>query len=675
MFTVSPGVNVSEIDLTTGIASVSSTQAALAGVFRWGPVGQRFKVTSESDLVKKTGKPTNFNAETWFTAASFLAYSNDLTLVRVGTATSAMAVFPSSTAPNANTQTVNNPDSYANVTFSANVAYVARFPGDLGNTLRVSQCDSANAFYKNLNLVANADVSSSSNLSINVGSSVATLSFGFTGSGTQASANAAAFAIRSSLQAGDQVKVGNSSIGTQYLKVASLGIVTSNSTIATFQINFASPYRLSTNWAASTVDRYWEFYNLVSSAPGTSAYVSSFGNTAAADELHVVVVDDGGKFTGVPGAVLETYTGLSRATDAKTPDGSVNYYKDVLNNTSNYVWFANDRTGAASANASLVSTASTDSSQTITFQGGSDGADEGSVVLSSVLQGYDLFKAANEVDISLVLTGKARTSDGATLANYIIDNIAENRKDCVAFVSPPKEAVVNNTGQRTDTVTAFSAAVRPSSYRFMDSGYKYMYDTYNDAYRWIPLNGDIAGLAARCDQTNDPWWSFAGITRGQIKNVVKLAWNPTPTAQGQLYAANVNAVISENGNGTYLNGDKTGLTKNSAFSRINVRRLFIVLEKAIANDAKNMLFEFNDPFTQAQFKSRIVPYLRNIKGRRGITDFAVICDGTNNTGDVIDNEEFVGDIYIKPARAINFIQLNFVAVRTGVQFSEVVGQF
>jgi len=675
MFTVSPGVNVSEIDLSTGIASVSSTQAALAGVFRWGPVGQRFKVTSESDLVSQAGKPTNFNAETWFTAASFLAYSNDLTLVRVGTATSAMAVFSSSTPPSANTQTVNNPDAYANVTFSANVAYVARFPGDLGNTLRVSQCDSANAFYRNLNLVANSDVSTSSNLAINVGSSTATLSFGFTGSGTQATANAAAFSIYNSLQTGDQIKIGNSSIGTQYLKVQSVGIVTSNSTIATFQINFATPFRLSANWSASTVDRYWEFYNRVSGAPGTSAYVSSFGNTAAADEVHLVVIDDGGKFTGVPGSILETYVGLSRATDAKTPDGSVNYYKDVLNNQSSYIWWANDRTGAASANAATVSSASTVTSQNITFQGGSDGADETSVSLSAVAQGYDLFKAPNEIDISLVLTGKARNSDGATLANYIIDNVAEGRKDCVAFVSPPKETVVNNAGQRTDSVTAFGAQIRPSSYRFMDTGYKYMYDTYNDVYRWIPLNGDIAGLAARCDKTNDPWWSFAGIARGQIKNVVKLAWNPTPAARDQLYAANINPVISERGNGTYLFGDKTGLAKNSAFSRINVRRLFIVIEKAIANDAKNQLFEFNDPFTQAQFKSRVVPYLRNIKGRRGITDFAVICDSTNNTPDVVDNEQFVGDIYIKPARAINTIQLNFIAVRSGVQFNEVIGQF
>jgi hypothetical protein len=674
MFTVSPGVNVSEIDLTTGVTSVSTTQAAIAGVFRWGPANKRFKVTSEPDLVAKTLKPTSFNAETWFSAASFLSYSNDLTVVRVTTGTSAMAVFSGSTAPNANTQTVLNEDLYDDFVFSANVAYVARYAGAPGNSLKISTCDSPNAYYKAVTLVPNSDIASTSNAAFSVGGSTAVFSFGFAGAGTQLSANAAAYGVQGALQVGDQLKVGNSTIGTQYLKITDLGSVTSNSTIAKFTLTFATPYRLGTAWSGSSVDRYWEFYDRVSAAPSTSQYVSSFGNTSAKDEIHVVVVDRLGKFSGVPGTVLETYAGLSRATNAKTENGASNYYKTVINAKSPYVYWSTDRTGALSANAASISTASTDTSLNINFQGGDDGLDENSISLGSILSGYDLFKSADEVDTSLVITGKSRLTDGVTQVNYAIDNIGETRKDCVVFASPPKEYVVNGGNTTLENVIGYSNSIRSSSYAFIDSGYKYMYDKYNDVYRWVPLNGDIAGLCARTDVNQDPWWSPAGYSRGQIKNVTKLAWNPSQTERDALYKVNVNAVIKQNGTGPILFGDKTHLMINSAFSRINVRRLFIVLEKSIAIDSKNMLFEFNDEFTRSQFRSRIVPYLRDVHGRRGIIDFLVICDESNNTGQVIDNEQFVGDIYIKPNRAINSIQLNFVAVRSGVQFSEIVGQ-
>jgi hypothetical protein len=676
MFIISPKVVVSEIDASTGIPQVSTSEAAISGVFRWGPVNEVITVTSEPELVSTFQKPTNLNAETWFTAANFLAYSNTLHTVRVTTGTSAMAVFPGDSAPNAATQTVNNKAAYdAGITFSANVAYVAKYPGDMGNSLRVSVCDSAEAFNTNINLIANADIATTSNIAFTVGSTTAVVSFGFTGNGTQSEANAQAYAIQGELQVGDNILVGNNTIGTQYVKIASIGSVTGNSTISSFPLTLATPYKIHTNWSSNTINRYWEFYNLVRAAPGTSQYVANFGNTAAADELHLVVVDDGGAFSGAPGQVLEVYSGLSRATDAKTADNEVNYYKTVINENSQYLWWANDRTGADSANAALVASASTTEALSLRLVDGTDGDDESSIAFSQIAQGYDLFKDPTTVDISFVLAGKAREADGATHINYLIDNISESRKDCVVFASPPQEAVVSNVGNELNDLLSFAGDLRPSSYAFLDSGYKKQYDKYNDIYRWIPLNGDIAGLAARTDQTRDAWWSFAGYNRGQIKNVTALAYNPPAGVRDSLSSASVNAVISERGEGTFLFDDRTLLKQNSAFRAINVRRLFIVLEKAIATDAKFMLFEFNDDFTQAAFRNRVVPFLRDIMGRRGILDFQVVCDSSNNTDEVVQSEQFVGDIYIKPARAIRGIQLNFVAVNGTVSFNEIVGQF
>ena len=313
------------------------------------------------------------------------------------------------------------------------------------------------------------------------------------------------------------------------------------------------------------------------------------------------------------------------------------------------------------------------------FVGGRDGLTESDGNVSALAAAYDLFADASSVDVSLILAGKtAGGTNGEQLANYLIDNIADNRKDCVVFVSPDRSDVVGATGvdgQQASNIVTFRQSVRNSSYAFIDSGYKYQYDKYNDIYRYIPLNGDIAGLTARSDNLRDPWFSPAGYNRGQIKNLVKLAYSPSKTDQDLLYKNDVNPVITQPGKGTILFGDKTALGKSSAFNRINVRRLFIVLEKTIANAADSTLFEFNDEFTRAQFRNLVEPFLRDVQGRRGIYDFRVVCDETNNTAEVIDSNRFVGDIYIKPAKSINFIQLNFVAVRSGVEFTEVVGQF
>ena len=686
-FQVSPGVNVSEIDLTTVVPAVSSTEGAIAGVFRWGPVGERVLIDSESNLVNRFGKPTNHNAETFFTAANFLSYGNKLYVVRAAnttaTADGSSMVFSAiaNTGAVTNTQlqsaTVKNQDSYDSATFNSNILYVAKYPGLIGNSLKISVCDSVNAYTSTVTINgADANVAAGS-LTTEVGNNIIRVAAANSVTGTLAEANTKIVAAISALTAGDYIKVGNTSIGEQYMKITSFDAAPqTNSTHRYFDITTDSKYQLSTAFTSNTVVRYWEHYNTVDAAPGQSNYQLNFGNTSARDELHVVVTDQDGLFSGVPGTILEVFEGVSRATDAKTEDGSTNYYKTVINNGSSYIYYANDRTSAASATATNLATSSNVKPASISFVSGTDGDAEGSVGLGTVLAAYDLFGSAESVDISLVLTGKSRGgTNGEQLPNYLIDNIAEVRRDCVVFASPDKDDVVNNAGDEATDVITFRNSMRSTSYAVLDSGYKYQYDKYNDIYRWIPLNGDVAGLCVRTDDQRDPWFSPAGFNRGQIKNLVKLAYNPAKAYRDQLYKSGVNPVVTFPGQGTILFGDKTLLSKPSAFDRINVRRLFIVLEKAIATAAKFTLFEFNDDFTRAQFRNLVEPFLRDVQGRRGIYDFKVVCDTTNNTGEVIDRNEFVGDIYIKPAKSINYIQLNFVAVRTGVEFSEVVGQF
>lgn len=838
-FLVSPGVNVREIDLTTIVPAVSTTEGAIGGVFRWGPVDQRVLIDSENELVKRFGKPTNLNAETWFTAASFLGYGNRLYVSRaantagvsptvtanvtsgsatvtlatgntselsaglivissangglvsgatiqsiinstafsitssadaIGTKTNDEIQFVSNTAfsavantaavANLEYQIVKNEDHFTQKdgSFDTDVKFVARFPGELGNSLKISICGNSTGYSSTINL---SSYGTRTTIPVVINSNTATVRQS-AASNTAASANATA--LKALLNVTDLIEVGNTLIGSQFMKITAVGnttvygnaasnvyvqttgntvVLVSNSTggiaeatsntdalyagmvitagntfavdavvnniinstafnttvaisanlvtnstfsteitvspTATYTLSFEDRYALSTDYTfvsnsttTNTLPRFWEHYPLIDSAPGQSDYVINFGNSAInSDELHIVVSDEGGKFTGVPGTILETYRAVSRATDGKTIDGGANYWKTVINDQSQYVYAVNDISGAASATADNLANSSLDV-QYFRMALGRDGKDEANIEQSIIIAAYDKFASAEDVDISLVLQGKARSF---TLANYLIDNLAEKRKDCIVLISPQKGDVVNNIGNEADAVVNFRNNLRSTSYAVMDSGYKYMYDRYNDIYRWIPLNGDTAGLCVRTDLTNDPWWSPAGFNRGQIKNIVKLAYNPRQADRDTLYKAGVNPVVTFPGQGTILFGDKTLLAKPSAFDRINVRRLFIVLEKAIATASKFTLFEFNDAFTRAQFKNLVVPYLRDVQGRRGIYDFLVVCDATNNTPEVIDRNEFVGDIYIKPARSINFIQLNFVAVRTGVSFSEVIGQF
>ena len=693
-FQLSPGVNVTEVDLTTIVPAVATSIGAIAGIFPWGPIGERVLVDTETKLVSTFGTPTSNNAETFFTAANFLSYGNNLYVVRAANTTSsntAQAVynaFANATgAPASNTLSIKNQIVYGNnvvlnesggytvTNIDANVTWVAKYGGAYGNSLRISVCDTPNAYSSNVSLLG---LSSNGSTTIAFGDTSATVVF------TSSNSASVAQAFTGSFTAGDLIAVGNSTIGTQLLQVANVTTSGSNSVI-----NFTSSYKLATSFTANdtvntSFNRRWQYSTVVGSAPVQSDYQAAYGNNVI-DQLHVVVVDNNGAFTGTPGTVLETFAGLSRATDALTTGGATNYYATVINESSKYIWWAHDRATAVSNSAVNLISSSNSAPYSQNFAFGTDGYNEANASLACLASGYDLFASAENVDVSLVMQGKpagggstavnGQTVENFNLANYIIDNICETRKDCIALISPPDSLIRANMGVESTAIVNWRGAIHDSSYAVMDTGYKYQYDRYNDVYRWIPMNGDVAGLCVRTDNTRDPWWSPAGFNRGQIKNLVKLRFNPSKADRDLMYPKGINPVVTFPGQGTVLFGDKTCQSKPSAFDHINVRRLFIVLEKAIATAAKFFLFEFNDDFTRAQFKALVNPYLRDIQGRRGITDFLVVCDNTNNTAEVIDGNRFIGDIYIKPARSINYIQLNFVAVRTGVQFSEVVGKF
>jgi len=639
-FQVSPGVNVSEIDLTTVVPAVSTSIGAIAGHFRWGPVDKRVLVSQETALVSTFQKPNANTAEDFFTATNFLSYANALQVVRVvATGNSSVATSARNATTNAaNTlnTVIKNEDDYEDnySTGISNVGeWVAKYPGELGNSLKISVCPSSQAW-------SNA---------ISGTIAVTTQTTTVTGTSTF---------FDTQLVVGDLLEIGPDK---EKVRVSAIA----NSTVLTLERKYTG--NTVTGYAAT---RYWEFYNFFDIAPGTSTYANTAGATA--DEMHIAVVDEDGEWTGVKNQVIEVFPVVSMASDAKTEDGRSNYYKDVINNRSKYVWWTKHH--ASNTNAGKKASG-------VTFVGGTDvqtssfvnGRDGNTPTNANYLLGYDKFKNAEEVDVTILLGAAAN----AVRARYLIEQICEVRKDCVAVISPEKADVVDNrlyAGSETQDIIAYRDTLPSSSYGIMDSGWKYQYDKYNDVYRYIPANGDVAGTMARTDNLRDPWYSPAGFNRGQIKNVVKMAFTPNKAERDELYKKGINPITTFPGQGTVLFGDKTLLAKPSAFDRINVRRLFIVLEKAISTASKFTLFEFNDEFTRANFVNLVEPFLRDVQGRRGITDFRVVCDETNNTPEVIDRNEFIGDIFIKPARSINFIQLNFVAVRTGVEFSEVVGQ-
>ena len=643
-FQVSPGVLVQERDLTRIIPAVSTSIGAFAGQFSKGPLDEVVSISSEQELVDTFGKPDVNNFEYFFSAANFLQYSNSLRVVRASQTNQVNATAGGSGLLVKNKQDYE--DNYSTGQGSVGT-FAARSAGAWGNSLQVVTCPSASAFEQTTTTSQQLDGDAA------VGDTTITVDSDAT----------------SYLNIGDVIEFSSTASGVDFTTGEKYRVTNLTSTVVTIVQHPRGEGGLITAAVDNArIKRKWRYADQVDGAPGTSSYATT--RSGSGDEIHVVVIDEDGSVSGVPGTVLESYSKLSKASDAKSPQGDVNYYPTVISNKSNYVfWMDHNTSGTNWGNAAAGTTfTAVDVPTSESLSGGLDGtnATDGELKAS-----YEKFNDADTVDVGLIIAGP---SGSASHIDNLI-TIAENRKDCVVFASPQRSDVVNisNSNTQTANVIEFFNSIRSTSYAVFDSGYKYCYDRYSDVYRFVPLNGDIAGLAARTDILADAWFSPAGLNRGVIRGAAKLAYNPTKTQRDDLYTSRVNPVATFSGQGTVLFGDKTGLASPSAFDRINVRRLFIVLEKAVATASKFQLFEFNDEFTRANFRNIVEPFLREVQGRRGITDFLVVCDETNNTGEVIDRNEFIAEIFVKPARSINFITLSFVATRTGVSFEEVAG--
>lgn len=567
----SPAVVFREIDLTGVVRNAQSTTGAIVGNFRWGPVEERVDISDEAELAATFGAPNNNTSVDFLSAAYYLKYSQDLLVVRNidSSAVNAFSISEGASAP-----IIKNLDHFNNQTSALDSdghTFIAKWPGDLGNSLRVSM--------------------------------------------------------------------------------------------------------LPADSAASSIFDNWTYSGEFDAAPGTSTFASDLGATN--DEVHLAVVDQDGLFTGTPGSVLETFPFLSLASNAKTVDGSTNYVKDVINNASNYIWFAgfdSDYTvagaGTDAINASDYLLSANRTAKTVDMD---SGVASSSLNPAQIATAFDLFEDPDTVQIDfLVAPQSSARSANTTIVNDLVATAQSLRKDCVVVASPARADVINNNAITT-SVVAGADALTSSSYLVLDNNYLKVYDKYNDRFVYIPAASSTAGVMASSDANFAPWFSPAGTRRGQYLGITSLAWSPTKAQRDTLYKAGVNPIANIPGQGILLYGDKTKLARPSAFDRINVRRLFLVIERAIAAAAKDVLFNFNDEFTRAEFVNIVEPFLREIQGRRGITDFRVVCDETNNTPALIDRNEFQADIFIKPARSINYVTLNFVGVRTGVDFSEVVG--
>ena len=733
-FLVSPGVHVKEIDLTNVVPSVDTTIGALAGPFTKGPVSKIVTLTSEADLVKNFGKPHTSNFEWWFTASNFLKYSNTLKVVRASSGFLNAGEASGVLIKNDDIYLADYFTETGDGTVTSNDWY-AKSPGTWGNSMRLNVCPSATAYEQDLgsnNLVNGAgaigdktitvDDADASGFAFQVGDMI---KFHEAYSVNKVVAGAVTASINLTVDGGSgTVAVGHRVIGAGITNIVKVKTVTSSTVfvldkaitvaddVALAFSDYDSVEAGDTQYEVTSISgevlsirlkddadsgglqtiipdnalitRRWRFADRFDAAPRTSAWNTENGR-GDGDEIHVVVFDGSGDITGfdvdVAGqrtsSIIETYANLSKNPSAKGPQGDSIYYPTVFFNKSNYVYWGDHL--AAGTNWGTDTTSDYTELKPITLVTFTGGTDDYAVTAGELELAYDLFGDAETEDVNLVLggpsSGVTNTAAGQDTHVTMITSLVEGRKDCVGFVSPYRAATVGitNSTTQTENVTEAFELCPSSSYMVFDSAYKYLYDKYNDVYRHVPLNGDIAGLCAYTDGVRDPWFSPAGLNRGNVRGAIKLSYNPTGGERDQLYRFRVNPVVNFPGQGVVLFGDKTALSKPSAFDRINVRRLFLVLEKAIATASKFQLFEFNDEFTRAQFRNLVEPFLRDVQGRRGITDFKVVADGTNNTGEVIDRNEFIGDIYIKPARSINFITLNFIATRTGVAFSEVGG--
>ena len=665
-FLVSPGVNVREIDLTNVVPAVATSIGAIAGAFQKGPVSSVTTITSEEQLLQIFGKPqgTGNQFETFFTAANFLQYADNLKVVRAESAI---------VNAGANSGILIRDDDHYQASFDAGQGshgeWAARTAGTWGNSIGVQICASAAGFEQKLSstyLTVGEDAVGSTTVAVD---------------DVDASGNA--------FNIGDLISFYSDSSHSvpvdDYNEYEVTAIDTSSNELTVRLKDDPNGAGLQSIIPDNSyIIRRWGFYDLFDAAPGTSDWATANGR-GTGDELHVVVYDTTGDITGfdndVAGqrtsSVIETFGNMSKNPNAKTAQGSTNYYSNVIFNQSQFIYWTDHI--SAGSNWGTDTTSAYTSVIPITIDNLTGGTDDYSLTAGEQELAYDKFEDTESLDINLVLGGSSSIvgDTASAMDTYVtmLTALVEKRRDCVAFVSPYRSATVGVSLSSTATQnvkTAFDLCPS-SSYVVFDSGYKYMFDKYNDVFRFVPLNGDVAGLCAFTDQIADSFFSPAGFNRGNIRGAVKLSLNPTQAERDILYKARVNPVVNFPGQGVVLFGDKTALSKPSAFDRINVRRLFLLLEKAIATAAKFQLFEFNDEFTRAQFRNLVEPFLRDIQGRRGITDFSLKCDATNNTGEVIDRNEFIADIFIKPARSVNFITLNFIAVRTGVAFSEVGG--
>lgn len=660
---LSPGVIVNEVDLTGIVPNVSTSRGAYVGEFNWGPVMEPMLINDEAQLIKTFSVPTDSSSDSFvgtsfFSCANFLSYSGNMFVVRVigPNSLNAGCLGEIATIAVANTSSLTYSNTYLTFSGTYDIAANAQLIVLNGNNVSV-QVNSGGKVNRNVTITA-------------AGANNSTLQFTPTLTNASLSINKRSDFDSTYLYANNNYNYGPF--------------------IAKYPAQLANGLKIS---VCSDKDRFmdangipiWDWAYFFDNAPGTSEYVANKGS--ADDEMHIIVIDSKGKFTGRANTPLEKFSFVSKAIDAVGVNGQSNYYKEVLSKTSQYLYavdpidFANTKStwgGRADSVDVYASVANYD----VTLAGGSDG---GTVSAANLQSGWAIFKNRDTYDVSLLIMG-ASADKSLSVPRYVLDDIVEGstgsspiqgRKDSIVFMSPRYMDVVNQPGDEAlNIVNNFLFSFdKSSSYAVVDSGWKYQFDRYNNIYRWVPLNADVAGLCAQTDIIRDPWWSPGGFSRGRVKGVTKLAWNPNQAERDFIYPRGVNPVVSFIGEGPVLFGDRTLQAKPSAFDRINVRRLFIVLEKAISKAAQYFLFEFNDQFTRSQFVATVEPYLRTIQGRRGIYDFKVVCDESNNTPDIIDRNAFVGDIYIKPARSINFIQLNFVAVRTGVEFSTVVGQF
>ena len=668
-FQVSPGVEVKEVDLTNIVPAVSTTIGAVCGPFEKGPVSEITSISSEKQLVEVFGKPNANNFEYFFTAANFLQYSNSLRVVRTE---SALKNASSGGSGVLIRNTLHYQESFADGQ-GTHGTWSARTAGIHANGIKIDICDK-----NNFSEMSNKQVNDAS-----ASAAEATI--------TMDAFDAADFAVGEVIEFYSDAGGTVFATGHEAQKYEITAVDTSAETITIRQLDDPAGSGLIADLADdSYVKRYWRFSDLFDTAPGTSEFASARG--VGDDEIHIVVYDSSGRQTGfdndVAGerlnSVLETFAFVSKHPEATTPQGNSNFYPDVIYRDSKFIYWGDHPTAAIDASGDWGQPLSSD----LSVQGSkffnklstgvenvdrstlANGTDDYAVTDGEQLTSYARFDDGEAVDVNLIMAAKATS----TLATNLV-TIVEKRKDALVFISPERSDVVGVADSNTQTtnVKNFFDLLPSTSFAVFDSGYKYQYDRFNDVYRYVPLNGDIAGVTAFTESVADAFFSPAGFTRGQIRGAVKLAYEPNKDQRDTLYKARINPVNSFPGQGTVLFGDKTALAKPSAFDRINVRRLFIILEKAIATAAKFQLFEFNDEFTRAQFKNLVEPFLREIQGRRGITDFKVVADESNNTGEVIDRNEFVADIFVKPTRSINFITLNFVAVRTGVAFTEIGG--